>query len=105
MRADVEHAGGCCADPVRAGSGHRAPARRRDEVEKVQRQLQVWTTMAWLDHADVQSDRLISVVMPTRNRSGWIGRAIASIRGTDVRALGPGRGGRRQQRRDCPGGG
>ena len=55
------------------------PARRRDEVERVQRQLQVWTTMAWLDHTDVESDQLISVVMPTRNRSRWIGRAIASI--------------------------
>jgi hypothetical protein len=61
---------------VQAGA---PPARRRDDVEEIKRQLQIWTTMAWLDQADVPCDRLISVVMPTRNRGGWIGRAIASI--------------------------
>jgi hypothetical protein len=55
------------------------PARRRDDVEEIKRQVRIWTTMAWLDQAVVPSDRLISVIMPTRNRSGWIGRAIASI--------------------------
>jgi glycosyltransferase involved in cell wall biosynthesis len=55
------------------------PARRRDEVEGMQRQLHVWTTMTWLENTDVPCDRLISVIMPTRDRSGWIGRAIASV--------------------------
>lgn len=55
------------------------PARRRDDIEEIKRQLQIWTTMAWVETADVQADRLISVVMPTRNRCGWIERAIASI--------------------------
>jgi hypothetical protein len=55
------------------------PARRRDEVDGVQRQLHMWTTMAWLEQADVPTDRMISVIMPTRDRCAWIGRAIASI--------------------------
>ena len=63
---------------ARAQAGARA-ARRIDDVERLQRQLQVWTVMAWVDHADVPRDQVISVIMPTRNRCERIGRAIASI--------------------------
>lgn len=55
------------------------PARRRDDIEEIKRHFQVWTTMAWVDQAVVPCDQLVSVIMPTRNRCGWIEHAIASV--------------------------
>ena len=56
-----------------------APARRIDEVDRIRRHLLVFTVMNWVEHADVPCERLVSVIMPTRNRHEWIGRAIASV--------------------------
>jgi hypothetical protein len=45
------------------------PARLVDDRVVMARALQVWAVMRWLDQAPVDSDMLISVVLPTHNRS------------------------------------
>lgn len=55
-------------------------ARRIDEVEQLRRRLLIWTVMSWVEHADVPHNHLISVILPTHNRSRWLERAITSVR-------------------------
>jgi glycosyltransferase involved in cell wall biosynthesis/uncharacterized small protein (DUF1192 family) len=54
-------------------------AQRIDERAALTRSLQVWTVMRWLRQAPMESDVLISVVVPTRNRRPYLARAIASV--------------------------
>ena len=101
MRADVEHAGGWCADPCPGGFRPAAsPARRRDEVEKVQE------AAIGLDHHGLAGSRRRAERSAYFGRYAhpepiWMDRTCDRIDpGTDIHSLGPGRGGRRQQRRD-----
>jgi hypothetical protein len=54
-------------------------ARRLDGQVPIARSLQIWTVMRWLAQAHFESDLLISVILPTRNRQPWLARAVASI--------------------------
>lgn len=54
-------------------------ARLLDDRVATARGLQVWTVMRWLDQAPVNSDMLISVVLPTHNRRRYLERAVASV--------------------------
>jgi glycosyltransferase involved in cell wall biosynthesis len=44
-----------------------------------ERELQVWRYMAWLERARPRSERLISVITPTRNRAEMLERCIDSV--------------------------
>ncbi|HEX2576444.1 MAG TPA: glycosyltransferase family A protein, partial [Aquihabitans sp.] len=57
-----------------------AIARLEGEVVDLGREAQIVRTMAWLRQQQPSDDTLISVVIPTRNRSGVLGRAIDSVR-------------------------
>ncbi|WP_284946556.1 glycosyltransferase [Acidisoma cladoniae] len=50
-----------------------------DHQVTLARMLQVWTVVRWLAQAPVESDTLISVVIPTRNRLAYLTRAIDSV--------------------------
>ena len=54
-------------------------ARRIDDQVMVTRSLQIWTVMRWLAQSHFESDLLISVILPTRDRRPWLARAIASV--------------------------
>jgi glycosyltransferase involved in cell wall biosynthesis len=54
-------------------------ARRSDELAVLRRQLQVWTTRAWLHGMPTEYTTPISVVMPTRNRASLLRDSIASV--------------------------
>ena len=56
-------------------------ATRANEVDTLRRQLSVWAVMRWLAATTEESDRLISVVLPTRNRAGLVLDAIRSVLG------------------------
>lgn len=43
------------------------------------RQLQVRTVMDWIARATLQTSPLVSIVLPTRDRGDFLGRAIASV--------------------------
>jgi Glycosyl transferase family 2 len=43
------------------------------------RQLQVRAVMDWIEHASLRSAPLVSVVLPTRDRRGLVGRAVSSV--------------------------
>ncbi|MGE0735482.1 MAG: glycosyltransferase family 2 protein [Alphaproteobacteria bacterium] len=55
---------------------HEALAKRVDDHA---RQLEVRTVMDWIERAAVHTRPLVSVVLPTRNRSALLQRAIASV--------------------------
>jgi predicted AlkP superfamily phosphohydrolase/phosphomutase len=70
----------------RAWGAHHDAQAAHDEIEKleprlnaVERQALVAAMSAWLPHAEVPPDILISVVMPTRNRLASLPDAIASV--------------------------
>lgn len=52
---------------------------RRDGLLDMRRQLQVWLVTTWLESREPQTEPLISVVMPTRNRADHLRRAVASV--------------------------
>jgi hypothetical protein len=54
-------------------------AQRVDEQRKQARMNQVWTVDRWLQQAPVGSAMLITVVIPTHQRSALVKRAIASV--------------------------
>jgi hypothetical protein len=62
-------------------------ARLVDERSVMARTLQVWTVMRWLAQAPVDSDTLISVIVPTRDRRAYLERAVASVLHQRHRAL------------------
>ena len=39
-----------------------------------------WAVMSWIEHATVPETLLVSIIMPTRNRSDLLPRAVAAIR-------------------------
>jgi predicted AlkP superfamily phosphohydrolase/phosphomutase len=51
----------------------------RERVVPLERGMEVTAMSAWLPHAEVPPDLLISVVMATRNRCAWLREAIASV--------------------------
>src|SRR5207253_4115183 len=51
----------------------------RSRVGELERYREVVTMSAWLPHAVVPEDFLISVVMPTRNRRELLAEAIESV--------------------------
>ena len=50
-----------------------------DRLESAERELQVWRYMAWLERARPTSERLVSVITPTRNRAETLERCIDSV--------------------------
>jgi hypothetical protein len=55
---------------------YEAANRRLDWLEQ---QAAIGPVMTWIEHATLATNPLISVIMPTRNRSGLLPRAIASV--------------------------
>jgi predicted AlkP superfamily phosphohydrolase/phosphomutase len=55
-------------------------------IEPLERQAQIAAMTAWLPHADVAPDLLISVVTPTRNRLAALKEAVASVQGQSYEA-------------------
>ncbi len=51
----------------------------RERVNRLERQAEVAAMSAWLPHADVAEDLLISVVMPTRDRCDLLRTAVDSV--------------------------
>src|SRR3954451_3052895 len=51
----------------------------RKRVAQLERERDVVTMQAWLPHAKVPEDVLISVIVPTRNRRELVAEAIASV--------------------------
>lgn len=54
-------------------------ARFLDPTGRLERQVKIWTVMAFLAVAQVPEDLMISVIVPTKNRRRWLERAIASV--------------------------
>jgi hypothetical protein len=50
-----------------------------DRLEAAERELQVWRYMAWLERVRPASERLVSVITPTRNRAETLERCIDSV--------------------------
>ena len=50
-----------------------------DRLESAERELRVWRYMAWLERARPTSERLVSVITPTRNRAETLERCIDSV--------------------------
>ncbi len=55
--------------------------RHGEEIEDLQSQARVWTTMARLELDSVPRETCVSVVLATRNRAEFLTRAIASVAG------------------------
>lgn len=51
----------------------------RNRLNDLEREAQVWRTVAWLRQQRVTSGELISVIMPTHNRAALLGDAIRSV--------------------------
>jgi hypothetical protein len=51
----------------------------RDRLEAAERELRVWRYMAWLERARPASERLVSVITPTRNRAETLARCVDSV--------------------------
>jgi glycosyltransferase involved in cell wall biosynthesis len=66
LRGTFGDLGGLVGDLVRAD--------RRSILHRT-----VWSTMEWIRVVDVPEDLLISVITPTRNRSGLLRRAMSSV--------------------------
>jgi glycosyltransferase involved in cell wall biosynthesis len=62
------------ADEANAGMGD-----LRERLGQLERRAEIATMTAWLPHADVPEDLLISVIMPTRDRRALVAEAIASV--------------------------
>jgi len=54
-------------------------AQRIDEAQIQARFLKIWAVSRWLEQAPVESDALISVIVPTRDRRLHLERAINSV--------------------------
>jgi hypothetical protein len=73
-RVDAHHA--------QAGAALQALTARVEELERAQ---SVAAFTSWIEQADLTSTPLVSVVMPTYNRSAVLPRAIASVRSQQYR--------------------
>jgi glycosyltransferase involved in cell wall biosynthesis len=62
-------------------------ARLLDDRVAFARAIQVWAVGRWLEQAPLESNTLISVVVPTRNRRAYLERAIGSVLVQRHRAL------------------
>lgn len=62
-----------------AGAARGEAAHLRNLVRDLTHEVEVGRTMAWIRQQPTTDDVLVSVVMPTRDRSSVIGRAIASV--------------------------
>ncbi len=77
LRAQLERVTHRLAELEKAEKRLAELERRSDEL---QRQLQVRTVMDWIERATLRTMPLISVALPTRDRSDLLQRAIGSVR-------------------------
>jgi hypothetical protein len=52
-----------------------------DRLERAELHARILSTMAWIGLAEVPEVRLVTVILPSRNRSGLLARAIRSVLG------------------------
>ena len=65
----------------RLTSAHRRIDDLNLRVEALYREIEVRTVTDWIEHASLTARPLISVVLPTRDRSSLLPRAIESVKG------------------------
>lgn len=65
--------------PTASPDLQRGDAQLVDPTVRLERQLRIWTVMAFLAQQEVPEELAISVIVPTKNRRSWLERAVASI--------------------------
>jgi hypothetical protein len=63
----------------RADEAHAGVGDVREQLGHLERHSDIATMTAWLPHASVPEDLLISVIVPTHNRQAMLAEAIASV--------------------------
>jgi hypothetical protein len=59
------------------GARVRAAERSLNSISSV---VSTWTVTSWIEHAKLDKTPLVSVILPTRNRSALLRRAVGSVR-------------------------